>query len=109
VDVNRFEALRSAGLDVRLVGRPGEEDVKLKLRGSARAFERRMVVGIQIGTYAAVCMDRKLLKSCIFCCYAVDSNLSTDVHQRPHTTRHAIGMFTMHTILIPSLENHIIS
>jgi hypothetical protein len=64
VDVNRFEALCSAGLDVtvRLVGRPGGEDVKLKLRGSVRAFERRMAVGIQIGTYAEVCMDRELLK-----------------------------------------------
>jgi hypothetical protein len=28
--------------------------VKLNLRGSARAFERRMVVGIQIDTYAEV-------------------------------------------------------
>jgi hypothetical protein len=58
VDVDRFEALCGAGLDVRLAGRPGGEDVKLKLRGSVRAFERRMVVGIQIGTYTEVCMDR---------------------------------------------------
>jgi hypothetical protein len=57
VDIDRFEALRNDGLDVRLVGRPGGEDAKLKPRESARAFER-MVVGI---TYAEVYMDRELL------------------------------------------------